>query len=124
MLTMDDVDSNVNWNDLCFLISHLMHEVKRRGKEGFLNFYSENIEDFRRDWSKVDFCFLLGLMGYLDKNFEYDKNMKLDKYILDPYVYDDIFVFEENVDLDIQFNKSLNSFKERGFLFDTVDDAV
>jgi hypothetical protein len=124
MLTLDNIDMSVNYDELCFIESHLMHEVKRRGTSNFVKVYGDNIEDFKRDWSKIKFCFLLALLEHLDSNFKYDCNVKLDKYILDSR--DFIFVDLDNdlTDANISFKKALPSFLKRGFVFSELGGNI
>lgn len=124
MLTLENIDMNVDYDSLCFLESHLMHEVKRRGIDNFVEVYSNSIEEFRRDWSKINFCFLLSLLEYLSTDFKYDLSVKLDKFILD--ARDFIFVeFDGDLeDANERFKSSLPSFLKRGFVFSDIEEAV
>ena len=124
MLTLDNIDMSVNYNELCFIESHLMHEVKRRGTSNFVKVYGDNIEDFRRDWSKINFCFLLALLEHLDSNFKYDSSIKLDKYVLSPFDFGDLSDFGDELDLVLIYNDSLDSFKNRGFLYSNLGEAL
>lgn len=124
MLTLDNIDMSVNYDELCFIESHLMHEVKRRGISDFVKVYGDNIEDFRRDWSKINFCFLLALLEHLDSNFKYDSSVKLDKYVLSPFDFGDLSDFGDELDLVLIYNDSLDSFKSRGFLYSNLGEAL
>lgn len=124
MLNLSDIDMNVDYDSLCFLESHLMHDVKRKGKEGFVKEYSAEIDSFRENWTHRDFCFLLALLGYLDSSFSYDESVKLEKYIVD--ARDFIFVEEDNSLEEV--NKTLKSaipaFLNRGFVYNSVEEAI
>lgn len=124
MITMSDVDLTVDYKNLRLLDGHLMHEVKRRGVEGFTKTYEEHIEEFRKDWSKFEFCYLLALLEYLDPSFQYDESVKMDKFVLDSYSYNWYINFDEEPDFKKVYEAALPSFKKRGILINTVDEAV
>ena len=124
MLKLEDIDLSVDYRELSFIESHLMHEVKRKGVKAFVKEYSDNIEDFRKDWSKVNFCFLLALLGYLDKSFRYDDSVKLDKYVLDARDFLFVELDEDLSEANKRLQVVLPSFYARGFIYSDVEEAV
>ena len=38
-LCLENINKDVDYDDLCFFESHLAHELKRLGKEGFVEKY-------------------------------------------------------------------------------------
>lgn len=125
-----DIDFNVDYYSLGLLESALGHELKGLGKTEFLKKYETNIEEYRKDWSLVDFCFLLGFLGYYDKDFYYDPSVRLDKYVIDVY---NMFYYENKDDpevaeylrsFDDMYSSSLECMRNRGFLWETIDEAV
>lgn len=71
----------------------------------------------------MKFCFLLALLGCFDKSFFYPEEVKLDMYILNPYVHFKYVILEEKIDVQELYDKSLKPFRDRGFLFDKLCGA-
>ena len=123
-LDINDVNLDVDYEELLFLESYLMHEVKRKGVSSFLEEYEKNIEVFHEAWDELKFCFLLSLLGCFDKSFSYPEEVRLDKFILNPYVHYNYVMFGEQVDVQELYDKSLKTFRDRGFLFDRLSGAI
>lgn len=121
-LRLEDIDMNPDYASYCMIDGHIMHEVKRRGREGMIEEYWNHIEDYRRDWSKLEFCFLLGVLEEL-YGLVYEDDIKLDKYVLDPR--DHLFLDEDGEDA---YSKTLENVLEgmwkRGFVFSSLEEAV
>ena len=105
MLEIKDIDLDVDYDSLCLLESHLMNEVKRLGAEGFVKLYSSSMEDFRRDWSLRNFCFLLALLEYLDSSFSYDDVFKLPKFIADARDFLALELDDDLSDINNRYNE-------------------
>ena len=121
-LCLENINKDVDYDDLCFFESHLAHELKRLGKEGFVKKYKSGVESFRID--SIKFCYLIALLEYLDNTFTYDSSIKLDKFILDARDYD--FAVEDN-DFTLandRLRKVLPQFYKRGFIYSDIDLAV
>lgn len=122
MIKIDDIEldeSLIDYQQLRLVEGHLMHEVRRKGKKGFFQEYSENIEDFRRDWRIIDFCFLLALLEYLDNSFKYDESVRCEKYIAERVDFEELK--DNNFDIIFEMeNDALDCFKKRGLLFKEV----
>lgn len=123
-LDINDVNLDVDYEELLFLESYLMHEVKRKGVSSFVEEYEKNIEVFHEAWDELKFCFLLSLLGCFDKSFSYPEEVRLDKFILNPYVHYNYVMFGEQVDVQELYDKSLKTFRDRGFLFDRLSGAI
>lgn len=124
MLKLEDIDLSVDYEKFGLLESHLMHEVKRKGVDSFVQEYCKNIEEFKKSWSKMDFCFLLALLGYLDSSFKYDDTIKLDKFVLDPYSYYMVVELGKRLCLFGLRKRSIKSFRKRGFLLSEIGEAI
>lgn len=120
-LKLSDLEESdkVDWEELRILMGNLGHEVRRNGKEAFMKLHADNIEEFRKDWTHIQFCYLLGFMGTIDPTFSYDESVKTDKYVileldramLDTDEEDTYEALNEIID------RSDESFLKRGFLF-------
>lgn len=84
-LTIDDIDTEFVYDWVGFLESTIMHEYNRVGVEGLREKYVNNIEEFRKDWSHDEFCFLLGMLEYLIPDYRYPEECTRDKYVLNPF---------------------------------------
>lgn len=102
-----------------------MHEYKRLGVSGMYNKYVRNIEDYRRDWSFQDFCFLISLLEYLIPGYSYPENCSLDKFILDIRIRMNI---EFGIITEQQFQEYIESClecaKRHGYLWSSFDEVV
>lgn len=124
MIKKEDIDMNPNYKELSFVISTLMHEVKRMGKEEFLKFYVKNRLILKEKVDFLYYSFFLALLGYLDSNYKnIEPEICMSKYILNPYDYDDL-KYGVDVDLVKLFNKANDSLRRRGFLFEEIEEAV
>ena len=124
MIKKEDIDMNPNYKELSFVISTLMHEVKRMGKEEFLKFYVKNRLILKEKVDFLYYCFFLALIGYLDDKYKtIEPEICMSKYILNPYDYDDL-KYGVDVDLVKLFNKANDSLRRRGFLFEEIEEAV
>lgn len=124
MLKIENIDREVNYSDLAFVESHLAHEVKRHGKAEFVRMYSAELEDFKKEWDKYSYAFLLALLEYHDSSAVFDTDFKLEKYVVDLCVYSDLFKFNEPCNLDEVYDSSLPMFRKRGILWDEVAEAI
>lgn len=123
MLTFKNIETDVDYESLGLLESQLMHEVKSLGVKAFVSKYKSNIVSIEQNWGKLDFCFLLALLGYLDKSFTFDFYVKLDKYILDPYTYYAVVKQGRRYLILWAYIRSLKSFRNRGFLYSEIGEA-
>lgn len=119
---LEDIDMNPDYVDWSITDGHIMHEVKRKGREGMIEEYWNHIEDYHRDWSKVDFCYLLGILEEL-YDLVYEDDIRLDKYMIDPRDMIDIDELGEDAYKETLENALEGLFK-RGFVFDSIDEAV
>ena len=124
MITEKDIDINVDYKELSFITGHLTHECKRMGKDEFVKCYSSKLDSLRKEYSELEFCFLLGYLGYLDSNFEYDSSVRMPKYILNQYDY---LFFTEDGDMGCvreSFKVANKQLLSRGFVYDVIDEAI
>ena len=128
VLTIEDIDREVNYSDLAFVESHLAHEVKRHGKAKFVEMYSAEVEDFKREWGSREYAFLLALLEYHDPSAVFDEEFRLEKYIVDLMDYYDLFESseddEDSRDLETIYNSALPMFRKRGILWEEIAEAV
>lgn len=114
-LSLDMIKTDVNYTELCFFESHLTHELKRLGKQGFIDSY-KNYRIYT-DFEKR--ALLMGYLEYLGYICEDKYDIKY--FILEPYSYLD---FKDGdflqSDLEDLYNSSLDSFKKYGFLFTEI----
>jgi len=124
-ITLEQVWVDFPIRDLCVFESALAHEKKNIGVRAFCKRYEGLIEEFRKDLSHVEFCFLLAYLEYHDPKFRYDKSVKLDKYILDTF---DMCMLHneapEEIEWDLIWDKAIPQFRERGILLRETSEAV
>ena len=121
---INSIELEPDYEGLCFIISHLMHEVKRYGKDGFIDKYVSELESIKNKWKFQEYCFLLALIGYFNSDYiDIDSDVCMPKYILNPYDYEDM-LDGIKLDLDSLYNNVDKSMKKRGFLFDAIDEAI
>ena len=110
-LSLNMIKTDVDYTKLCFFESHLTHELRRLGKQGFIDYY-KNYETF----NELEKALLMGYLEYLGYICEVDYNIKY--LVLEPYSYLDFKDGDfSQSDLEDLYNSSLDSFKKYGFLF-------
>lgn len=125
MLTLGNVTTEVSLEGICLLESAFGHEWNAVGNEDFCKKYEDNIEDFRKELSHGEFCYLLGYLKYRDPSFKYDSSVKLEGYFLemcDQALYE-AQCYDEIESIDEMYKNALECFKERGFLFSEVSEV-
>lgn len=115
-LSKDVIDKNVDYKELCFYESHLLHELRRLGKERFSEKYRSEVGSLSNAVYKR---YLLALLSYIDK--EEKEEVPWGKYILDSR---DFIFFELDGDLsdaEKRYKVALPEFLRYGFVKSEVE---
>lgn len=129
-ITMKDIDTDFIYDWVGFTESHIMHEYKRMGVEGLKEKYIKNIEEFKKDWTHDEFCFLLCILEYLVSDWQYPEECTREKYVLcqnDVSEYDLARIEGRIIDdewCQKCVNKAFDCCIRHGFLWDEFGEAV
>ena len=80
-LCLENINKDVDYDDLCFFESHLAHELKRLGKEGFVEKYRNGVDAIGSYSRKALLC---SILSYLNSSFNYE--LRVSSFILDGYI--------------------------------------
>lgn len=130
-VTMKDIDVDFIYDWVGYIESHMMHEYKRMGVEGLREKYIKNIEEFKKDWTHDEFCFLLCILEYLVQDWQYPEKCTREKYIMNTkdmaeYVYATVVDKLVLPDTWAQecVDKALDCCIRHGFLWNEFGEAV
>lgn len=129
-VTMKDIDTDFIYDWVGYIESHMMHEYKRMGIEGIRKKYIENIEEFKRDWTHDEFCFLLCILEYLMPDYQYPYTCTRGRYVMSPDSVEEYITSKaEGVKLNDTWvqgcaNNALDCCIRHGFLWSKFDEAV
>ena len=129
-VTMKDIDVDFIYDWVGYIESHMMHEYKRMGVEGLREKYIKNIEEFKKDWTHDEFCFLLCILEYLVQDWQYPEECMREKYVMNHDALEEyILASVEGIELSNTWsqrcvNNALVCCIRHGFLWNRFDEAV
>lgn len=121
----EDIATDVDYEQLGFLESHLMHEYKRMNMEEFRGSYLdlEKLTHEAGEMSDTDKNFVMALIQVLTEGKITFSPIKFDKYVLDSR---DFIMWDEMTQEEIDgiVSESIDTFREFGFLYSEICYAV
>ena len=117
-----NIDLNVDYEEFCFAISHIMHQKKRMDPESFKSYLKECLRT--PQYSKYDKAFIAALgMELHFWDFEEVRDYRLGAYMLNPY---DFELFDEytGAEKDSTFLNANQNLKKLGILIEEFEEAV
>lgn len=132
-LTLDDIDMDAENSDLALIENAIMHEIKTNGKNKFISKYSKLINNKKLTYGIIETNLIIALINIMADSLKLE-GIKFDvepleKYIVDEATYEMLNDADETYETKINFinelrENSLQFFKERGFLYESVDGCV
>lgn len=116
-LSLDMINTDVDYNELYNYESNLAHELKSIGKSDFISKY-KNINTNEIDVTSgeyINLCYLLGVLEYLDNSLSFDTDIKLDKYVVDLRDFD-IDLDDDLSAVEYRYTKAIPQLLNRGFI--------
>lgn len=112
-LCLENINKDVDYDDLCFFESHLSHELKRLGKEGFVEKYRNGVDAIGSYPRKALLC---SILSYLNSSLNYE--LRVSSFILDGYDFLDFLDGDLSEDsLRSIYNNTPKAFRNYGVLY-------
>lgn len=130
-IDLKDIAMDVDYDSLCLLQNHLMHDVKRLSVEDFVSKYTQEINEYANN--DYEYNLVVAILMKVEGNLCKLKPKKLERYVADPRIVMDYVLLGGNVDsedmkeiqdtLDEYVDKYVYEFEKCGLLYFSFDEA-